>query len=213
MKLRMYLRGLGLGFIVAALVLSFGVETNNRTMSDAQIRARALELGMVDESTTLKASEEKAVADTTETLTPTMKPTSTPTEIPTETPTETPKPTPTETPKPTPTETPTPTPTETPKPTPTETPKPTPTETPTPTPTEAPKKVFTEKSYKLTIVGGYSSDKVAKILEDAGIVDNAVSFDKYLCENHYDHRISTGTYVIPAGADYGTIAKIITNSK
>ena len=58
MKLRMYIRGLGLGLIVAALVLSFGIKADNRTMSDAEIRSKARELGMVDESTTLKEAAE-----------------------------------------------------------------------------------------------------------------------------------------------------------
>ncbi|MDO4189818.1 MAG: hypothetical protein Q4D29_12615, partial [Lachnospiraceae bacterium] len=68
------------------------------------------------------------------------------------------------------------------------------------------------KAYTLRVEKGYSSDKVAKILEDAGVVNSAASFDKYLCSNGYDHRISVGTYQIPAGADYGTIAKMITHS-
>ena len=69
-----------------------------------------------------------------------------------------------------------------------------------------------KKTYSLKIESGYSSDRVAGILEDAGVIDNAVAFDRYLCSNGYDKRISVGSYQIPAGADYSTVAKLITNS-
>ena len=207
MKLRMYLRGLGLGLIVAALVMSFGVKAENKTMTDAQIRQRALELGMVDDSTTLKATE-----TVSEEITPEeeeVKPEETVVEAekeevnsgeevkPEETVVESGK----EELKP-----------EAEK----EEAKPelkkeeVKTE---PKKEEVPANIMTNtKNYTLTIMGGYSSDRVAKILEGAGVVDSAAAFDKYLCNNGYDHRISTGTYNIPAGSDYAAIAKIITHS-
>ena len=76
-----------------------------------------------------------------------------------------------------------------------------------------PAKTKSSKSYTLQIQKGYSSDRIAKILEEAGVVDNAASFDKYLGSNGYDRRISTGLFFIPSGSDYAEIAKIITNSK
>ena len=54
MKLRYQMRGLGIGIIVTALLM--GVTTDNKIpLSDAEIRMRALELGMVD-SDSLKLS-------------------------------------------------------------------------------------------------------------------------------------------------------------
>lgn len=47
MNLKIYLRGLGVGIIVTALVL--GLSGRNHTMTDAQIKARAAELGMVED--------------------------------------------------------------------------------------------------------------------------------------------------------------------
>ncbi len=47
MKLRYYLRGLGLGMLVCALVL--GLANSKHKMTDAQIKSRARELGMVEE--------------------------------------------------------------------------------------------------------------------------------------------------------------------
>ena len=48
MKLRYYLRGLGIGIIVTAVIISFTRQPEKLT--DAQIKMRALELGMVEES-------------------------------------------------------------------------------------------------------------------------------------------------------------------
>ena len=48
MKLRYYLRGLGIGIIVIAIIMSFTRQPEK--LSDAQIKMRALELGMVEES-------------------------------------------------------------------------------------------------------------------------------------------------------------------
>ena len=48
MKLRYYLRGLGIGIVVTAIIMSFTRQPEKLT--DAQIKMRALELGMVEES-------------------------------------------------------------------------------------------------------------------------------------------------------------------
>ena len=216
----MYLRGLGLGMIVTALVLSFGVKSENKTMTDAEVRARAKELGMVEESKTLKdtadelgeveetepdvaveetepdakaeETELNAQADgvdkseetTEEETTEEVKEDTSEPEIVTEVPD---------------------------------------TESDSEekvSEDESEEKVFKDESldtgalkpYNLIVERGYSSDRVAGILEDAGVIDNAVAFDRYLCSNGYDKRISVGSYQIPAGADYSTVAKLITNS-
>ena len=66
---------------------------------------------------------------------------------------------------------------------------------------------------KLTIISGQSSVAVSKLLEDAGLVESATEYDKYLCANGYDKKIRAGTYEIPAGADAELIARIITRSQ
>lgn len=54
MNLKYYLKGLGLGLIVTALVLGIHhARTKDAVMTDAQIKERAAELGMVDGSTRL----------------------------------------------------------------------------------------------------------------------------------------------------------------
>ena len=47
MKLKYYLRGLGIGIVVTAVIMS--VTNKPQEMTDAQIKMRALELGMVEE--------------------------------------------------------------------------------------------------------------------------------------------------------------------
>ena len=68
-------------------------------------------------------------------------------------------------------------------------------------------------SVTITIAKGSYSDAVARTLADKGLVDNAVSFDKYLCRTGMDRKISSGTFSIPSGADYSTIASIITGRR
>ena len=48
MKLKYYLRGLGIGIVVTAIIMS--ITNKSEEMTDAEIKMRALELGMVEES-------------------------------------------------------------------------------------------------------------------------------------------------------------------
>ena len=230
MKLRMYLRGLGLGMIVTALVLSFGVKSENKTMTDAEVRARAKELGMVEESEKLKdavskeaVNGEEAAAEVTDSANedePAEEVTE-PNEVKADgtDKSEEQKPEATKDDAGKPEEV-----------------------TEEPVKESSPEEKVednkdaaeidnkkeeikeaardekkseddkSKKPYNLTVERGYSSDRVAGILEDAGVIDNAAAFDRYLCSNGYDKRISVGSYQIPAGADYSTVAKLITNS-
>ena len=70
-----------------------------------------------------------------------------------------------------------------------------------------------EGDFTLTVQRGYSSWTVAKILAEAGIVEDAKNYDAYLCSHGYDKRISVGTFVIPEGSSDEEIAKIITGTK
>ena len=62
----------------------------------------------------------------------------------------------------------------------------------------------------IKIVRGDSSDSVSRMLEEAGLVDNATAYDKYLCQNGYDKSIRIGNFEIPADATGEEIAKLIT---
>lgn len=65
-------------------------------------------------------------------------------------------------------------------------------------------------SFTLQIASGTTSFTVAKLLQKGGVIDDAADFDDYLCDNHYDNKINHGVFKIPAGAGYEEIAKIIT---
>lgn len=62
----------------------------------------------------------------------------------------------------------------------------------------------------VTIPGGTSSDGVARILYNEGLIDDPVSFNKYLVDNRKDRIIRSGTKTFPVGASYEQIASIIT---
>lgn len=64
-----------------------------------------------------------------------------------------------------------------------------------------------------TVKSGYNSDKVSKLLKEAGLVENAGEFDRFLVKEGYANRISVGTYEIEVGASMERIAKIITKSR
>ena len=240
MNLKSYVRGIGIGVAATALILHFSGSGNDTEMTDAQIRARAAELGMVEKMTLADAQGEKptapprteeptAVPTEDEAVTPAestpgqeAEVTSTPeaTATPTPEPTATPKPTATPTPEPTatpkPTATPTPEPTATPTPEPTATPKPT--ATPTPTMAAAPANAkpgyaINTEAATVTVRSGDGSQTVARRMADAGIVTSAKELDDFLCTHGYDRKICTGAHVIPAGASFDEIGKIITTRK
>lgn len=198
MKLKYYLRGLGIGMIVTALIL--GISFSNRQeqtaqgMTDDQIRERAAELGMVDSSElTLAALQngakqptENATEDTVETqgqkettevaeTTADLQETQTTAETATA-----------------------------------------PENTAEPETTIAPESAAEpdqELDTGITIQRGDDSGSVSRKLYEAGLVENAKAFDNYLCHNGYSRSINPGTYEIEPGTSEEEIAKIITGKQ
>lgn len=74
---------------------------------------------------------------------------------------------------------------------------------------------YTEEDGKveIKIIKGDSSVSVSRRMFEAGLVESAAEFDKYLCANGYDKSISVGVYEIEYGLDFETMAKIITRRK
>lgn len=193
MKLKTYLRGLGLGLIVAALVTGVG---SRQTMSDEQIKARAKELGMMESKTYLtQVNESKEAAESlmeSETVTETVAETE---EIETttlETAAETKETVSEETAETLP-------------------------ETESEPVEESPEQSIEETTAPETVTfqihSGDSSVSVAKRLAEAGLVGDAKAFDQYLCQNGYDKKIRVGTYEIQNDSSNEEIAKIITTGK
>lgn len=159
-------------------------------MSDEEIKARAAELGMI---------ENTVLAPPNQTPTPTAGAAA-------EAPGRTGIVTPAESGRETPTVEPTPTATPVPTATPTPTAVPTPTATPIPTATPTPAR----DTATITINRGEGSDTVSRKAAQAGLVEDAADFDRYLCENGYDKKLVTGSHVIPLGSSYEEIARRLT---
>lgn len=65
----------------------------------------------------------------------------------------------------------------------------------------------------VTVNRGEGSDTVSRRLQELGLVADAYEYDRYLMANGYDKRIGAGEHVIPAGATWEDIAKILCNMK
>lgn len=78
---------------------------------------------------------------------------------------------------------------------------------------EAAENSVPEKTVRLDVRRGDSSISVARRAAEAGLVQSAADFDVFLCSNGYDKRISIGSYEIAEGASEKEIAEIITRSR
>lgn len=219
MKLKYYLRGLGIGMAVTALIL--GISFSGRqgqeaqTLTDEQIRERASELGMVDSSElTLAALQNSAQPQTTmepevteesETMTEpeaTAEPETATEPEATAEPEMTTKPEVTAEPEMT-----------TEPETTAELEMTTESETTTkPEATKEPELITAPEQSQttITIKKGSDSGSVSRVLYEAGLVENAKAFDNYLCNNGYSRSINPGIYEIAPGTSEEEIAKIIT---
>lgn len=189
-KLRYYLRGLGIGILMTAFILGVaGKDTEELT--DAQIREKAIALGMVDGETIKLSDLQKEEEIQSEENLPTETETeSETTSEPTETETEE-----TGTTKPETAET--------------EESEGEETESTEPEMTES-ESVEQTEIITFTISSGTSSYTASKNLKEAGLIADARDFDTYLCDNGYAKSLRVGTYEIAVGTSEEEIAKIIT---
>lgn len=65
----------------------------------------------------------------------------------------------------------------------------------------------------ITVTNGDSSVSVAGKLAALGLVSSQAEYDAYLCSHGYDRTIRTGVHVIPIGATEQQIAEIITSKQ
>ena len=217
MKLRYYMRGLGIGMLVAALVLVLSGNTGNK-MTDEEIKKRAAELGMVEDtkevlSETAAETKPESELETVTGTKPEIEP-ETVTEAEPETVTEAEPETEPETVEET-------------------------VESQTESDTqeendiqaevdqekkeevEALKKAAEEvaenaqslnpnETVTIQVYSGDSSVAVAKRAQAAGLVESAEAFDRFLCQNGYDKSICVGNYQVPKNSTEDEIARIIT---
>ena len=64
----------------------------------------------------------------------------------------------------------------------------------------------------IVIEFGVTSYSVSKMLAEAGLVENAIAFDNYLCANGISRKVSAGTYQIEPGTSEEEIIRIITKN-
>ena len=75
--------------------------------------------------------------------------------------------------------------------------------------TSSDKTVKSSETVSVEVKSGMSSESAAAAAKDAGLVDDDIEFNKYLCANGYDKRLRVGQYDIPKGSDFETIAKYL----
>ena len=209
-KNKYYMRGIGVGILVCALILIISRINTKAEISDEEIISRARALGMV-ESGDQSLTEAMGTSDAD--VEPSEEPYVSPVVLPDEDPTETPQvadPVVTEEPSPETVDelTDSPEPTDSPETSPEPDPEPA---TPEPQPSEDDDPLLSDLVYvTLTVYSGNSSDTVARRAEELGLVTNYKEFDAYLVTNGYANRIRVGSFQIPMGASYEYIAKAIT---
>lgn len=169
MKIQYYLRGLGIGIIVTALVMGI-TKDRKEPLTEAEIRAMALEIGMVD-SNSLKLTDTQASGEP-DSFSGTPEPGE-------------------------------------------------------PSGDEGPgegedgeepgepsgDEGQPDEGITVEIEPGAGSRAICRMLEEAGLIEDADSFDRYLIDNGYSKRIRMGTYVIIPGTDPEEIARIITRDR
>lgn len=202
MKVKYFIRGLGVGILATTIVLSISNGHHTKNMSDEEIIAHAKQLGMM----TKEELEDKKLDDNLSQIkdaldSPSPSPTTVVTELP-----ETNKPSKEPTKKAT-----------------------TPEPTQKPDSDNSNKKENDSESKKnkdgktenkkddawsrtihVKIESGMVSQTVAKYLYQKGIVGSASDFSKYLADTENAQKIQAGEYDIPLDATYAEIVDIIT---
>ncbi|MDD7149042.1 MAG: hypothetical protein PUH86_12055 [Lachnospiraceae bacterium] len=219
MRLKYYLRGLGIGIVVTAVIMGVSAERQKPVMTDEQIIARAKELGMVEQEGILAeiAGESVAAVDQTEEAkaeapkqeeakaeTPEQEDAKAEAPKQEEAKAEAPKQEEAKAEAPKQEEAKAEAPEQ--EEVKAETPK---TET---ADQETAKQETVQKtaSVVVSIYPGEGSYTVSRKLAALGLVESADIYDKFLCQNSYDKKLCTGNYTITEGATADEIARILT---
>ena len=191
MKLKYYLRGLGIGIIVTTLVLMVAFSGKKEKLSDQEIMQRAEQLGMVmaDEGQTETGTEENTGTEAQPETGQDVQNTEAGTEENADENTENASEPETEP------------------------------QTEAAAEPAAPEdttgnvvgevKQETSGEVAFTVKSGESSDTVAFNLYKAGLVDDATAFNRYMISKGYDSRLRTGDFKIRSGASYDEILKVL----
>ena len=193
MKLNYYMRGLGVGIVVTALLMGIALSGRKDEMTDEEIRQRALEMGMVDGNMVLadmpeNREEESPVSSSQNGIAGNTEENGPDEEADKETDREEGK----------------------------EEPEREKTEISGNEENESEEaenpldeNVIVNETIIITINSGDGSRVVANKLLQAGMIEDAAAFDEFLCQNGYDKRLASGAHEIPADASDEEIARIL----
>ena len=203
MRLKDYLKGLGTGIFIAAVLMGTVTSKNIKPMTDEEIKSRAEELGMVEESRVLAPTKNDSKEDTEiserkeskenidkEDVSVTNDVEKEITDGNKDDPASVSEVEPVKESMGTGSE-----------------------ELPELSNTEEVVEEEQHGTFVLEIASGTSSYSVAKLLEKGKVIEDAEAFDTYLCDNNYDNKINHGIFKIPENSDYEQIAKIITGGR
>ena len=234
MERKYYLRGLGIGIVMTAIIMGIALSGNHK-MTDEEIIARAKELGMVEDTylsdlDDSKQQEEQNIEETEpEGAKEQPEPEPENPQVP-QKPSENP-----ESAKPAVDTEATESPLEAAQPVEVEPVKAEPDTQEVQEPEEAQERAKTQtepgmadtnemtkqddkpsasvKIERVTVASGDGSYQVALKLKEAGVVMSAETFDDFLCEKGYDKKLRTGTFRIPTDASDEQIARILTGQE
>lgn len=182
MKLKYYLRGLGIGIIITTLVLMIAYSGHKTEITDEEIIQRAKELGMVMKEDPLFSNSEETKDPEVDTETENIVASETETEVLTETEIETEV----------------------------ETEVTVDTEVMTETELETETEVIaTEETYHLVIPAGSVPRLICNELEENGVIESASELRQYLVDVGYATSIVVGEYDIPYGATNEEVYQIL----
>lgn len=213
MKIRYYLRGLGIGILFTSIFFLVSNGSSNQTMSDEQIKARAKELGMTESTVLADISVKETIEETVEATMETVVEESTVEEVNSVAETEEVVTEETETAE-----------AETEiveesvseeesveETSEVEEPASEAEQKPDSTTQEEQNAAPNTSPVTIMVNRGEGSDTVSRRLQEVGLVADAYEYDRYLMANGYDKKIGAGEHVIQAGATWEEIAKELCN--
>lgn len=191
MRLKYYLRGLGLGIIFAVIIMMVGYRNHGSSMSDSQIIEKAKTLGMVETENSSEMKTDNKTDEKIDTSEPDTSTADTSTDEDTQTGTD--------------------------NTTDTAVADTTVPADAAATDTTASDTAGTDATqpqqnttFTITVAGGDTCRMIAERLQAAGIIDDAEKFRVYMGQKGVDQFIADGSHEIPYGASYDDIINILT---
>lgn len=217
MNLKYYLRGLGVGIVVTSLILGIGLGSRKETLSNEEIKERARELGMVEESITVaeaaaQKEEEAQEAEVTVAPVPEENAESDAEPIVSAEPEVSSEPAVSTGAAPEASEEPNVSAASEPAASTVPEAGATPEAGVKPVADEAEEDSGTapeKEIVDITINPGEGSYVISQKLEQSGLIDDAAEYDAYLCDNGYHTKLRAGVHKIPMGSTREEIAKLL----